>query len=158
MEVRIVDRRPNPLLERTELRFQIGHAGAPSPPRDEVRGELAKQLKVPKDRLVVESMHARFGIAETTGEAIVYDSTQGRDRVTREHILVRNGLREKEVAKTPEAPREAPAAKAPPAAEPAKPAPAPAEHAPKPKAEEPAAATPAKPAPEPKKAKPKKAE
>lgn len=167
MEVKILDRRPNPLLERTELRFEIAHPGGPSPKRDEVRGEIAKQLKVPKERLVVEAMHARFGIAETSGEAIVYDTTQGRDRVTREHILIRNGLREKPTealkespAPAPPAKKEAPAKEAAPAAPVAAPAapPAPAKHA---KAEAPAPeapATPAKPATEPRKPRAKKTE
>ncbi len=114
MEIKILDQKANPLLKRQEIRFEIAHATAATPQRDAVRSELAKLLKAPKDRVVLERMHARFGTAVTQGEANVYDTTEAAKSITREHILVRNGLKEKEAAK--------PAA----AAEPAAPAPAPA--------------------------------
>ena len=114
MEVRVLEQKQNPLLKRVEVQFEVDHAGASTPPRAEVAGELAKQLKVPKERLVVEAMHARFGLAQSRGEAIVYVNVEARDRVTREHILIRNGLKEKKAAAAP--PGEAPAAPAAPAA------------------------------------------
>ncbi|HEV2450098.1 MAG TPA: hypothetical protein VGU43_06815 [Thermoplasmata archaeon] len=114
MDVRVVEQRPNPLLKRIEVQFEVDHAGASTPRRADVVGELAKQLKVPKERLVVESMHARFGLAQSRGEALVYTNIESRDRVTREHILIRNGLKEKKVAGP--ATTEAPAAEAPAAA------------------------------------------
>lgn len=144
MDVRVLEQRPNPLLKRVEVQFEVDHAGASTPRRAEVAGELAKQLKVPKERLVVESMHARFGLAQSRGEALVYANAESRDRVTREHILIRNGLREKKAAGP--APTEAPASEAPAAApksEAAKPEAA--EAKPEPKAEKKA-----EPKPEPK--------
>ena len=54
------------------------HAEAPTPTIDQVRGELSKQLKVPKDRLVVERMHARYGAPHTRGEALAYASLAAR--------------------------------------------------------------------------------
>jgi ribosomal protein S24E len=113
VEVRVLEQKQNPLLKRVEIQFEVDHSGASTPRRGEVVGELAKQLKVPKERLVVEAMHARFGLAQSRGEALVYANVEARDRVTREHILIRNGLKEKKVAATPGA--EAPAAEAAPA-------------------------------------------
>ena len=78
---------------------------------------MAKLLSVPKDRLVIERMRARFGAAVTEGVAVAYQSNAARDRLVRSHILVRNGLKEK-----PTAAAAAPAEPAPPAA-PAAPAP-----------------------------------
>lgn len=112
MELKILDERPNPLLQRVEYRFRADHATAATPTRDNVRTELAKLVKVPKDRLVIERMRAKFGTAVTEGFAVAYQSNEARDRLVREHILVRNGLKEKAEAK-PAAPAEA----APPAAE-----------------------------------------
>jgi ribosomal protein S24E len=110
LDLKIVEERPNPLLERTEYRFLADHATAATPTRDTVRTELAKLLKVPKDRVVVERMHARFGTALTEGVAVAYQSTKARDGLVREHILVRNKIKEK--AATP-APGAAPAAETP---------------------------------------------
>ncbi|MHB1931556.1 MAG: 30S ribosomal protein S24e [Thermoplasmata archaeon] len=112
MEIRLVDQRPNPLLHRQELRFEVVHATAPTPNREEVRAEIAKQVGVAKDRVVVERMQARFGTATTLGEAMVYESTDLAKRTEREHILIRNKLKEKAGAAPPaEAAAAAPPAK-----------------------------------------------
>ena len=127
MDVKILEERANPLLHRKEYTFEVDHAGAATPPRAEVRKELAKLVKVPADRLVIERMNALFGTAKTRGDAMAYATKEAVDVTTREHILIRNGLREKAAPAAPEAGAEAPA---PPAAPPE---PKPAE--PKPKAE-----------------------
>ncbi len=125
MEIRVLDQKTNPLLKRQEIRFEVTHATAATPQRDAVRGELAKLLKAPKDRVVVERMHARFGTAVTLGSANIYDSADAAKAISREHILVRNGLKEKEAAKAPAA-EAAPAEAKPAEAKPAEaPAPAP---------------------------------
>lgn len=114
MDLKIVEARPNPLLKRTEYRFEVGHAAAATPKRDEVRGELAKALSIPKDRIILERMHAKFGTPKSFGEAHVYASKAAAEATAREHILVRNGLKEKAVkaapgAAAPEAPAAPPA-------------------------------------------------
>jgi len=130
MEIRIVEERTNPLLKRHELRFEVDHATAATPTRDSVRTELAKAVHASKDRVIIERMHPRFGTAVTRGEANIYDNADAAKSISREHILVRNGLKEKvakgaaPAAEPPAAPAAAPAA--PPAAPPAPPA-APAE-------------------------------
>ena len=110
MEIKIVEQRPNPLLKRTEYRFEIGHSAASTPSRDSIRAELAKDLKVPKDRVIVERMNSKFGTPKTVGEALVYASPDDAKGVEREHVLIRNKLIEKAV------PSEAGAAEAAPAA------------------------------------------
>ena len=112
MELKILDERPNPLLQRVEYRFRADHATAATPTRDTVRTELAKLVKVPKDRVIIERMNAKFGTTKTLGDAVAYQTKEAAERTVREHILVRNGLKEKAEAK-PAAPAEA----APPAAE-----------------------------------------
>jgi ribosomal protein S24E len=113
LEISILEDRPNPLLKRHEYRFEVAHATAATPSRDSVRGEIAKLVKAPKDRVIIERMHARYGTATTRGDAIVYESVDAAKKVVRAHILVRNGLLEK-AAPSPAAPAE-------PAATPAKP-------------------------------------
>jgi ribosomal protein S24E len=101
LDLKIVEERPNPLLQRTEYRFRADHATAATPTRENVRTELAKLVHVPKDRLVIERMNARFGTAVTEGFAVAYQSTEARDRLVREHILIRNGIKEKVVVAAP---------------------------------------------------------
>jgi small subunit ribosomal protein S24e len=95
VEVRILEDKANPLLKRHELRFEVAHATAATPSRDAVRGELSKLVKAPKDRVIIERMHARYGTAVTRGDAMVYDSAEAAKAIVRSHILVRNGLKEK---------------------------------------------------------------
>lgn len=116
MEVKIVEERANPLLKRHEYRFEVAHATAATPSRDAVRGELSKLIRAPKDRVIVERMNARFGTAVTRGDALVYDTAEAAKAITREHILVRNGLKEKAAkgaAPAPSAPAPSPAPAAP---------------------------------------------
>jgi len=125
MEIRIVEERTNPLLKRHELRFEVDHATAATPTRDSVRTELAKAVHASKDRVIIERMHPRFGTAVTRGEANIYDNADAAKSISREHILVRNGLKEKvakgtaPAAEAPAAPTAAPAAAPAPAATPA---------------------------------------
>ena len=95
MEIKILEDRANPLLKRHEYRFEIAHPTAATPTRDAVRGEFSKLVKAPKDRVIIERMHARYGTAVTRGEAAVYESVDVAKVTAREHILVRNGLKEK---------------------------------------------------------------
>ncbi len=95
MEIRILEERANPLLQRTEYTFEVSHATGPTPTRESVRGELAKLTKVPKDRLIIERMRAKFGTATAVGLAAGYQNADFLKKVVREHILVRNGLKEK---------------------------------------------------------------
>jgi small subunit ribosomal protein S24e len=131
LDLKIVEERKNPLLKRVEYRFEMSHPAAATPKRDEVRQELASQLKVPKERIVVERMHAKFGTPMSVGEAAAYASKDAALATVREHILIRNGLKEKAKPAVPGAEPEAPAA---PAAE-EKPAEKPAERAPEKHAE-----------------------
>jgi len=116
VEVRVLEDKANPLMQRHELRFEVAHATAATPSRDAVRGELSKLVKAPKDRVIIERMHARYGTAVTRGDAMVYDSAEAAKAIVRSHILVRNGLKEK-----PTKGAAAPAAAAPAAAAPAAP-------------------------------------
>lgn len=95
MEIRILEDRANPLMKRHEYRFEVSHALGPTPHREEVRGELAKMIRASKDRVIIERMNARFGTAVTRGDANVYETSEAVKLITRDHILVRHGLKEK---------------------------------------------------------------
>jgi len=117
VEIKVLEEKANPLLKRREFSFEISHATAATPRRDEVRAEFAKVAKAPKDRVIIERMRARYGTATTRGEAMVYESAEAAKAIVREHILVRNGLKEKAAKSAPAAPApEAPAAPAAPGA------------------------------------------
>lgn len=97
MEIEIVEKKENELLERLEVTFKASHADEGTPQRDAVREKLSALLKAPKDSIVVDAMTSEFGRMMTVGYAKVYKSKDEALKYEREHILVRNKLKEKKV-------------------------------------------------------------
>jgi ribosomal protein S24E len=121
MELQVVAKKENPLLKRIEVTFKAVHKAEPTPTRDAIRSELAKQLKAAKEAVVVDRSVSSFGRYETLGYAKVYTSKEEALSVERSYILVRNRLKEAEVKEKKEgekAEKPAPAAKPTPKAEP----------------------------------------
>jgi small subunit ribosomal protein S24e len=110
MEVEIVSKEENQLLERTEITFKATHMKEGTPQRDTIREKIASLLKVPKERVVVDSMKSDFGRMETSGYAKVYKSKEAAMKFEREHILIRNKLKEKAEPGKKDAPAEVPPA------------------------------------------------
>ncbi|MBA3046024.1 MAG: 30S ribosomal protein S24e [Candidatus Thermoplasmatota archaeon] len=99
MELEIQNKKENNLLNRTEVHFVLHHPNSPTPKRDNVREELSKALKVPKDRIIVDNMESSFGVHDTKGYAKVYPTKEEAMKVEREYLLKRNKLIEKQEKK-----------------------------------------------------------
>ena len=119
MEIEIVSKKENELLDRTEVTFKALHPKEGTPQREVVREKLASMLKASKDRVVVDAMDSEFGKMETVGYAKVYKTKEAAMKFEREHVLVRNKLKE---AVKKEKKAAAPPPGKPAAASPAKPA------------------------------------
>lgn len=104
MEVEILGKHENKLLQRTEVRFQLMHGKEKTPQRDAVREALAKALGANKDVVVVDELHSEFGRAVTTGYAKVYAAVDHAKKLEPRHILLRNkfpGVEKKAKAAAP---------------------------------------------------------
>lgn len=115
MELDIKNKRENALLNRIEVNFVLHHPNSPTPKRENVREELSKTMKVPKDRVVVDHMKSSFGVHDTKGYAKIYPSKEEAMKVEREYLLKRNKLEAKPEKK--EKPAEEPASEEPAAEE-----------------------------------------
>ncbi|WP_227374710.1 30S ribosomal protein S24e [Haladaptatus halobius] len=91
MEVEILSQEQNPMLHRTEVRFQIVHDEA-TPSRLSVRDSLAAKLDKNADEVVVHEMSTKFGMRKTVGYAKVYDSPEHARDVEQEYMLERNKI------------------------------------------------------------------
>jgi small subunit ribosomal protein S24e len=116
MEIEIVSKKENELLDRTEVNFKAMHPKEGTPQREAVREKLATMMKATKDRVIVDSMDSEFGKMETVGYAKVYKTKEAAMKFEREYVLIRNKLKEKvkvekKAAATP--PPQKPAAAAP---------------------------------------------
>ena len=118
MEVEIVSKKENVLLDRTEIKFKVVHPKEGTPKREDVRDKLSSAVKAPKERVIVDAMDSEFGRTITVGYAKVYKTKEAAVKYEREQILVRNKLKEKKAkaekkpAAAPPAGRSAPAAPA----------------------------------------------
>jgi len=95
MEIEILDKKENELLDRTEVRFKASHSKEGTPQREAIREKLAGMLKATKERVIVDAMDSEFGKMETIGYAKVYKTKEAAMKFEREHVLVRNKLKEK---------------------------------------------------------------
>lgn len=116
MEIEIVSKKENELLDRTEVNFKAMHPKEGTPQREAVREKLATMMKATKDRVIVDSMDSEFGKMETVGYAKVYKTKEAAMKFEREYVLIRNKLKEKvkvEKKAAPTPPPGKPAAAAP---------------------------------------------
>lgn len=92
MEIDILEKHDNILLERTELKIKVKHAKGSTPSRKDLSSALSEVLGLKKEVLVVDSMVNRFGRDETELMARVYKNVEKARSVEEDHILKRNGL------------------------------------------------------------------
>jgi len=108
MDVEIVSKYENKLLNRTEVRFKATHGKEKTPDRGAVREALSKSLGAGKELIVVDEMQSSFGKPETLGYAKVYATVDAAKKLEPRHLLLRNKVQGVEkkvkaapVAKTP---------------------------------------------------------
>jgi small subunit ribosomal protein S24e len=89
MKVEVVDKVENPLFKRTEVKFKVDHAGAPTPKRLEVRPQLAALLGVAEDLLVIDKLASTHGRQIASGIARAYSSREQLEKVEPKHLLKR---------------------------------------------------------------------
>lgn len=99
MEVEIISKKENPIFGRMELNFKVSHPKEVTPKRKDVRDEIATQLKVQKDRIVIDNMKPEFGKPETLGYAKIYKTKDDAVRVESDAVLKRNNLFEEKKEK-----------------------------------------------------------
>ena len=92
MKIEITQKRENPLLKRTEVRFTVAHDGESTPGRNAVAEEIAKMRKSKRNCVVVDSIESVYGRGMSKGYAKVYASMEAALEYDRDHLLKRNGI------------------------------------------------------------------
>lgn len=90
MKIEIISNKRNELLKRNEIVFNLSHEGSATPPRMEVRKELAKLLRTEVEKVYVKKIETITGIMMARGEANVYDSPEQAKQIEPEYIISRN--------------------------------------------------------------------
>ncbi len=99
MEIEIIEKKDNPLLKREEIKFKIDHTDSQTPSREVVASKLAAMLNADKNCTVLREIRSQFGIQEALGFANLYSSEDDAKQLEPKHILIRNGIIEKEAKK-----------------------------------------------------------
>ncbi len=96
VKIMIINNRRNELLKRNEVVFKIFHENSPTPPRLEIRNELARMLKTDVEKVYVRKVETMTGLQVAIGEAHVYDSPEQARMIEPEHIIRRNSPKKEE--------------------------------------------------------------
>ena len=91
MDIDIVDEDENPMLHRTDVRFEVVHEEA-TPARLQVRDSLAAMLDKDADEVVIRELDTQYGMRTTVGTAKVYDDAEFAVDVEQDHMLERNEI------------------------------------------------------------------
>lgn len=91
MDIDIIEEDENPMLHRTDVRFQTTHDEA-TPSRLSVRDSLAAKLNKDSAEVVVHELDTKFGMRKTIGYAKVYESPDHARDVEQDHMLDRNKI------------------------------------------------------------------
>ncbi|WP_048150032.1 30S ribosomal protein S24e [Palaeococcus ferrophilus] len=92
MEIRIIEKKENPLLGRTEIYFEVEHEGEPTPSRQEVKGKLVAMLDLNAGTTVIQYIRSNFGSRVSKGYAKVYETRERMLEVEPEYVLRREGF------------------------------------------------------------------
>jgi small subunit ribosomal protein S24e len=91
MEIDIISEDDNPMLHRSDVRFEIAHEEA-TPSRLSVRDSLAAKLNKESDEVVVHDLDTKFGMRKTLGYAKVYESPDFARDIEQDYMLDRNKI------------------------------------------------------------------
>jgi small subunit ribosomal protein S24e len=91
MDISIVEEDENPMLHRTDVRFELTHEEA-TPSRLSVRDSLAAMLNKDSKEVVIHDLDTKFGMRKTVGYAKVYESPEHAQDVEQDYMLDRNKI------------------------------------------------------------------
>jgi len=89
MNIKIVEKKTNKLLDRTEVHF-IVTADAETPKRLDVKSKLAAMINHDENLVVIKGLFQNTGSKTSKGIAHVYKSKETMERLEPEHLLKRN--------------------------------------------------------------------
>jgi len=95
MELKIVSKKENSVLKRTEVQFTVEHNQAKTPGRLDIKRSVASQLQVSDKLVFIKKMNTLTGTSITVGEANAYQSEAQAKIIEPDYIVKRNSPPEK---------------------------------------------------------------
>lgn len=89
MNVNIIEKKKNPLLQREEVAFEVADAKV-TPPRKELRAKIAALCNANEELTIVGKMRTFFGQHRVSGNANIYATKGAMERTEGRHMINRN--------------------------------------------------------------------
>ena len=74
--MKILEKNKSKLIDRTELLIEYHHTNKPTPTNDEIKKELAKELKTKEKLIIIKNIITKFGEGTSTISAFAYDNLE----------------------------------------------------------------------------------
>jgi small subunit ribosomal protein S24e len=91
MEIIITSEKENALLSRKEIEFSITFTGA-TPSRKMIHDKIAAMTNTPKNQVILDSLHHRYGTMQVSGQARLYSNADELKKVEPDYLLKRGGI------------------------------------------------------------------
>lgn len=98
MKINIIKKEKEELLKRERVEFEISFEGA-TPSIYDVRKELAKELKIDIENLIIRKIMNEYGIMKAVGYAYIYEDKDELVKVERDYVKKKNRYGEKAIDK-----------------------------------------------------------
>ncbi|MFX1417488.1 MAG: 30S ribosomal protein S24e [Promethearchaeota archaeon] len=95
LNIEIVEKKKNLLIDRTELKFRIDHFGAGTPNRLEIKKKISAMQGSNEKLTIIKNLETHFGASYTMGEAYIYENSKDLQYYEPFHIQTRNLEKEK---------------------------------------------------------------
>lgn len=73
-EVKIIEKKDEPILKRKAVVFEVSHGASGTPKRKETKSKLATLLSADEGLVVIDGFVTSYGLNRTRGRAFVYAS------------------------------------------------------------------------------------
>ncbi|MDR2623969.1 MAG: 30S ribosomal protein S24e [Methanobrevibacter sp.] len=90
MEINVIQKKENKVLNRVEVRFDCVYTGEATPKILDVKSKLMVVLDTKKELIVIDSLQPNYGEAKATGYAKVYDSKEDLESIEPKNIIEKN--------------------------------------------------------------------
>jgi small subunit ribosomal protein S24e len=90
MEIKILSKKENPLLNRTEIEFECDYPSEGTPNLLDVKHKIVALEDSSNDLLVVDNMKPSYGATKAVGLAKVYDSVEKLQEIEAKAVIAKN--------------------------------------------------------------------
>ena len=92
MDLKIISRENNQLLNREEIIVLIDHKNEVTPKRDDIKEKVSAMIGKDKNLIVVEKILTEFGKQRSKAFVNVYQNEEDMKKLELKHILKRNKI------------------------------------------------------------------